>query len=279
MSYTCFEYAIDHAVAHVQLSRPEKLNAMNVAFWDELPALIGSLGARGDVRAIVISAQGKHFTAGMDIAVFQTPGVLFDDSAPDAVTAAAALRMHIKRLQKTFSCLDEVRVPVIVAVQGGVIGGGVDMTTACDIRYCTEDAFFQIQETNLAMTADVGTFPRLCRLIPEGWVRELAYTGRRLLARQAEQLGLVNRVFEDQASMVEAALATAREIASKAPAAVAGCKEMINYARDHSTADTLNYVATWNAGMLSKEQIAAAAMGQMAKQPVTFPDLKALPED
>src|SRR6185369_16998412 len=117
-------------------------------------------------------------------------------------------RHHVHHLQDCFSCLDEARMPVIVAIQGGCVGGAVDMTSACDIRYATADAFFCIKEINIAMTADVGTFPRLCKLIPEGWVRELAYTGRRLPAEKAKTIGLVNEVYADHTSMLSAAMET-----------------------------------------------------------------------
>jgi enoyl-CoA hydratase/carnithine racemase len=164
-------------------------------------------------------------------------------------------------------------MPVIAAIQGGCIGGAVDMTSACDIRYCTADAFFCIQEINIAMTADVGTFPRLCRLIPQGWVRELAYTGRRLPAQKAKEIGLVNEVFADHATMMAAVMATAREIAAKNPVAVTGSKVMINYARDHSTADALDYIALWQTGMFARSHMAEAFKAQQEKRAAKFPDL------
>ena len=138
------------------------------------------------------------------------------------------MRLHVKHLQDAFTCLEKARMPVLAAIQGGCIGGAVDMVSACDVRYCTADAFFCIQEINIGMTADVGTFPRLCGLIPQGWVREMAYTGRRLPAAKAKEIGLVNEVFVGQGALLEHVLATAREIASKAPLAVAGSKAMMN---------------------------------------------------
>ena len=146
-------------------------------------------------------------------------------------------------------------MPVIAAIQGGCIGAGVDMASACDIRYCTSDAFFCIQEVNIGMTADVGTFPRLCHLIPQGWVRELAYTGRRLDAQTAKAIGLVNDVFDSQDEMMEAVMACAAEITEKSPLAVAGSKNKLTYARDHSIADALDYIATWQAGMFDPRDI------------------------
>jgi enoyl-CoA hydratase len=191
-------------------------------------------------------------------------------------TAAESFPHHVRSLQDCFSCLDEARIPVIAAIQGGCIGGAVDMTSACDIRYASQDAFFCIQEINIGMTADVGTFPRLCKLIPEGWVRELAYTGRRLSARKACEIGLVNEVFESHEALVEHALSTAREIASKAPLAVAGSKVMINHARDHSLKDSLDYIAVWQAGMFSPALMQEAFKAKAEKRPAAFPDLSPL---
>ncbi|HJU31611.1 MAG TPA: enoyl-CoA hydratase-related protein [Hyphomicrobiaceae bacterium] len=190
--------------------------------------------------------------------------------------ANEAFRHKVKALQATFSCLDEARVPVIAAIQGGCIGGAVDMTSACDIRYATADAFFCIQEINIAITADVGTFPRLCRLIPEGWVRELAYTGRRLPAEKAKAIGLVNEIYPDHATMLDAVLGTAREIAAKDPLVVTGSKTMINYARDHTTADALDYIALWQSGMLARGHMREAFQAQKEKRTPRFPDLAAL---
>ena len=270
--WTCFSVSIEGGVAHIQLKRPEAFNAMNRAFWNELPAIVRDIDDKARARCIVISSTGKHFSAGMDLSVF-TDGEGVSLLAGDKQNAAESFRRHIHHLQDTFSCLDEARMPVIVAVQGGVIGGAVDFTSACDIRYASADAFFVVQEINIGMTADVGTFPRLCKLIPEGWVRELAYTGRRLPAQRAKEIGLVNEVFETHEQVVEHALATAREIASKAPLAVAGSKVMINYARDHTIKDALDYIAVWNTSMFSPMHMAEAFAARNEKREANFPDL------
>ncbi|MDP3382716.1 MAG: enoyl-CoA hydratase-related protein, partial [Phenylobacterium sp.] len=198
--WTCFDVEIDAGVAHIKLKRPEAFNSMIRAFWNELPVIVRDINDNVRARCIVISSTGKHFSAGMDLAVFGGGGTSNADggAAPDRFIAAEGQRHHIRWLQDCFSCLDEARMPVLVAIQGGCIGGAMDMTSACDIRYATEDAFFCVQEINIGMTADVGTFPRLCKLIPEGWVRELAYTGRRLPAQKAKEIGLVNEVFPTQ---------------------------------------------------------------------------------
>ena len=277
MQYECFEVSTQAQVAHVRLNRPQKRNSMNPAFWRELPAIVADIDGNAKAHAIVVSSTGPHFSAGMDLAAFGGGG------GAGGADAAAARAARIRRgasfydgaahLQRSFSCLEECRIPVLAAVQGGCIGGGVDMVSACDMRYATADAYFTIFEINIGMTADVGTFPRLCKLVPEGVVRELAYTGRRMSAEEAREVGLVNRVFADQDAMLEGVFAVAREIAAKPPLAVYGCKRMINYARDHTTADGLDYIAIWNASFLQGEEMQEAMRARRENRPGEFVDL------
>jgi len=275
--WSFFTVEIADHVAHVRLNRPEAMNALNRPFWNELPAIIRDIDRNARARAIVISSTGKHFTAGMDLSVFTDPEAGVADERPtDRATAMEAFRRYVHMIQDSFNCLDEARMPVIVAIQGGCVGGGVDMVSSCDIRYCTADAFFVIQEINIGMTADVGTFPRLCRLIPEGWVREMAYTGRRLPAAKAKEIGLVNEVFDTHEALLDHALATAREIAAKPPLAVTGSKVMINYARDHTIPDALDYIALWQAGMFSQDHMAESFAAKREKRQPQFPDLHPL---
>ena len=271
MSYTCFDVGLQDRIAHIRLRRPEAYNTMIPEFWQELPEIVNTLDETGEARAIVISSTGKHFTAGMDLAVF-TSGDGGDRDA-EAGRRRANLRRDVLRLQETFSCLDRARMPVLAAVQGGCIGGGVDMISACDVRYCCEDAFFCIQEINIGMTADVGTFPRLPHLIPQGVVRELAYTGRRLSAQEALEVGLVNRVYPTHEALVEGVLEIAREIAARSPLAVWGSKEMLNYARDHSIADGLDYIATWQTGMFQPADMMEAFAAKKEKRDPEYADL------
>ena len=252
-AWTCFDVETKDKIAHIRLKRPEVFNTMNRAFWNELPAIVNAINDEGAARVIVISSTGKHFSAGMDLSVFtEGQGVASGHTGKrEEGRARLSLRADALRLQKTFSVLDEARMPVIMAIQGGCVGGAVDMSTCADMRFATKDAFFVIQEINLAMTADVGTFPRLCHLLPQGIVRELAYSGRRLMAKKAQDLGFVNELFDTHEQMLAHVMELAREIASKSPLAVHGSKVMINYARDHSIADSLDYVATWQAGMFN----------------------------
>jgi len=268
-----FRVEIAEGVAHIRLDRPDKLNAMVPRFWSELPAIVRHISENARARCIVLSSSGRHFSAGMDLAVFSADQDLAGGSAGDTHVANEAFRHKVLALQDTFSCLDEARMPVLVAIQGGCIGGAVDLISACDIRYCTADAFFQIQEINIGMTADVGTFPRLVKLIPEGLVRELAYTGRRLPAERALKSGLVNEVYPDHGAMLAAVMATAREIASKDPLAVTGSKMMINFARDHSIKDGLDRIALWQTGMFARDHMREAFLAQKEKRAPRFPDL------
>ena len=254
--YTCFNVETKNKVAHLQLKRGDQFNTMTRAFWNELPEIVNAINEAGTARAIVISSTGKHFCAGMDLSVFTDGQGAAGEGASgqggrkaEIGRARANLRLEVHRLQKSFGCLDEARMPVLMAVQGGCIGGAVDMSTCADMRFATKDAFFVIQEINLAMTADVGTFPRLCHLLPQGVVRELAYAGRRLGAARAQALGFVNELFDTQEQMLAHVMGLAEEIATKSPLAVHGSKVMINYARDHSINDGLDYIATWQAGM------------------------------
>ena len=271
MTYKTLTVAVDGHVARITLDRPDKLNAMNADFWNELPAAVRALDASGDIRAIVIDANGKHFTAGLDLGMFGTPPDPADVTA--RVQKAARFRHNTALMQQTFSALEDCRVPVIAALHGGCIGGGVDLISACDLRYASRDAYLTVYEINVGLTADVGTFPRLCKLLPEGIVRELAYTGRRLPAREAQALGLVNRVYEDQQQMLEGVMEIAREIASKPPLAVYGCKRMITYARDHNTADGLDYIGVWNMSMLQPSEMAEAITARAQKRAPNYVDL------
>jgi enoyl-CoA hydratase len=177
ITYSCFDVEIADNVAHIRLKRPEAMNTMTRDFWNELPAIVADIDDNARARCIVISSTGKHFSAGMDLSVFTDGEGGVNPTRADRETSNEAFRRHVHHLQDCFSCLDQARMPVLAAIQGGCIGGAVDLTSACDIRYCTEDAFFVVMEINIGMTADVGTFPRLCKLIPEGGCASSAYTG------------------------------------------------------------------------------------------------------
>ncbi len=268
--YTCFDTDITGGIATVTLCRGDELNTMVPAFWDELPRLVREIDASGDARAMVVASTGRHFSAGMDLSVFTGGG---GGSGHEVGRVRANLRSNVLHLQETFSCFEKARMPVLAAVQGGCIGGAVDLVTACDMRYATEDAFFCVQEINIGMTADVGTLQRLPKLIPDGVCRELAYTGRRMPAAEAKSVGLVNQVFADHEALLEGVQAVAAEIAAKSPLAIWGTKEMVRYARDHSTADSLDHIATWQAGMFQPSDMAEAFTAKAEDRDAEFQDL------
>ncbi len=248
--YECFDVSTSGRVAHIQLKRPDALNTMVPSFWTDLPKIVRELDAQAVARAIVISSTGKHFSAGMDLSVFAgDSGLGTSGGATEVGRQRANLWMLVQHLQDSFTALEDCRMPVLAAIQGGCIGGAVDMVSAADMRYCSSDAFFCIQEINIGMTADVGTLQRLPKIIPEGIARELAYTGDRMPAQRALEVGLVNQVFDDHDSLVSGVLDVAGRIAKKSPLAIWGTKEMINFTRDHSVADSLRYMAGWQSGM------------------------------
>ena len=266
-----FEVFIDdHQIAEVSLSRPTAINAMNTDFWNELPAIVNTLDNMGSVRVIILSAKGKHFTAGMDLQVFE--GMTAENDLEPA-RAAEKQRRWIMALQDVFTALEKARMPVISAIQGACIGGGVDMICATDIRLCTHDAFFNIKETELGITADVGTLQRILHVMPSGMARELAYTSRNFGADEALKCGFVNSVYDSQENMVSAAHKLARSMAKHSPMAVNGVKEMLNYSRDHSVSDSLNHMATWQGGMLQNQDIIEAIDAAKEKRAPTFDNL------
>lgn len=266
---TCFSLSITHHVAHLVMNRPEAMNTMHPTFWRELDEVLAHLHQAGEARALVISSTGKHFSAGMALETFGG-AITMDDQSPEG---RAAIFDLLTDMQATFTRIENLRIPVIMAIQGGCIGGAVDMVTAACIRYATQDAFFCIQEINIGMVADVGTLQRLPKLIGnQGIVREMAFTGRKVLADEALRIGLVNQVFETREAMQAGVREMAALIASKSPLSVRGTKEMLNYSRDHSVADGLNYIATWNAAMLMSSDLTTAMMASMAKQTPQFKD-------
>lgn len=270
MNYSTLEIKQQGHIAQIVLNRPDAMNSMTPDFWLEFPAAIRAIDNEGSARVIVISSTGKHFSAGMDLSVFLN---MKEDFKGDPSRRAERMRRMVKLLQDSFTAIEEARMPVIGAVQGGAIGGAVDLLSACDMRYCTEDAFFTIKETQLGMTADVGTLQRLPKLIPIGLVKELAYTGRNFGAQEAMQLGFVNKVFDSTDTMLDGVMEVAQQIAANSPLAVAGTKTMINYAVEHTVAESLNYMATWQAGMFQMEDVFNAMQAQKTKTIPDYPPL------
>ncbi len=232
MTYECFDVDVSNRVGHIRMIRPEKANSMIAAFWRELPEIVDGLSSAGNVRALVLSAEGRHFCAGMDLEVFAGNDALGGSGAGRHRSRGnERFRSTAMKLQDTFTALERARMPVLCAIQGACVGGGVDLVSAADLRYATEDAYFSIAEVNIGMTADVGTLQRMPKLVPEGIVRELAYTGRKWTAAEARAAGFVNAVFADHDALLAGVLEVADEIASKSPMAVWGTKRSMHYAR------------------------------------------------
>lgn len=269
---TCFELTIDKHIAHLVMNRPDRLNALDMTVWRELDEVLQQLHQGNQARVLVISSTGKHFSAGMSLEAFGNSVSMDDQSAE----GRAAIFDMLSGLQSTFTRLENLRIPVIAAIQGGCIGGAVDMVTACCLRYATADAFFCIQEINIGMVADVGTLQRLPKLMPMTVVKELAYTGRRLSADKALQYGLVNEVLPDAHAALAAAMKAAEDIVSKPPVAIWGTKQALHYARDHSVEDSLKQMGWLQSGIWSNAHVGEAITAFQKKQAAEFPELATL---
>jgi len=267
--YQAFHVELKGHVAHVQINRPDKVNAMNAAFWREIIEIFQWVDDTEAVRVVVLSGAGKHFSSGIDLMMLASVANAF---GKDVGRNARLLRRKILELQASFNAVDNCRKPVLAAIQGYCIGGAIDLIAACDMRYAAADAHFSIKEVDMGMAADVGTLQRLPRIIGDGILRELAYTGRKVDAEEARSIGLVNRVYADQESLLAGVLDIAHEIAAKSPIAVAGTKAMISYMRDHTVNDGLEYVATWNSAMLQSNDLRVAIAAHMSKQKPDFVD-------
>lgn len=268
----CFALSTENHVAHLVLNQAGAFNTMGPRFWRELDQVLVQLHQEAQARVLVISSTGKHFSAGMALETF-AGAVTLDDQSPEG---RAAIFDLLSDMQATFSKLESLRIPVIAAIQGGCIGGAVDMVSACCLRYATADAFFCVQEINIGMVADVGTLQRLPKLIPLALVKELAYTGRRLPAARALACGLVNEVFETPQAMLAAAMQCANEIAAKPPVAIWGTKQALHYARDHSVDDALKQMGWLQGAIWSNKNVMEAVLAMKGKRAGEFAPLQTL---
>jgi enoyl-CoA hydratase len=257
-------------IAHLRLARPERLNTLAPPFFPLLRDTVRELDARGDTRVLLISSSGKHFCAGMALDVFAADDGLVSTHTP---RGRLAFQAQLRSLMESFSALDQARFPVIAAIQGGCVGGGLDLATACDIRLCSADAFFTVQEIAIGMAADLGVLQRLPKIVPPGIAREMAYTGDRLAAPRALEVGLVNAVLPDAAALLEAALALARRIASRSPLAIAGSKLALNHARDHATAEALEQMTLLQSAIFDTDEMMRAVAAWKDKRQPDFEPL------
>lgn len=267
-SSTVLDVAVEDHVATIWLDRPDKLNAMGPEFWADLPAIVEALGADDSVRVIVIAARGRAFTVGIDLMAFGpalVSGSLGGGGDSEA-NRRLGLYRQIKKMQHTFTALADCPKPVITAVHGYCLGGGIDMITAADIRIATADAVFSVRETKIAMVADVGTLQRLPQIIDPGRVAELVYTGRDVGATEALEMGLISHVYPDQESLLKAAQEMAREIAANSPLAVQGAKAVLRAGEGKTVEEHLDYVALWNASFLQSNDLQEAMQAFLEKR-------------
>ena len=268
-----FDVEIDNSIAHIRLNRPEKRNSMNEDFWNLFPKEVEELDDSGEIRALVVSSTGPHFSSGIDLNMFKDD-VVEEQSENELGRSRGYFIQQLKYLQNVANCLEATRFPVIAAIQGGCIGGGIDLVTAADIRLCTKDAFFIIEEINVGLAADIGTLQRLPKIIPAGIAREWAMMGEKVSADRAKEVGLVSSLHDNQEAMLKSAFEIAEKLVSKTPLAMWVTKEVLNYSRDHSVKEGLDNVNLWNAATLHKEDVMTTMMSRMQKKKPEYKNLR-----
>lgn len=264
MTYETFKVSIENNVAHVSINRPDKANSLNKKAWDEMKAIFEAADKDPEIRVIILSGEGKHFCAGIDLSM------LMDITALSNFKCQARKREKfiedLAYLQDCISAIEKCRKPVIAAIQKACVGGGVDVVSACDMRYATEDAYFCIKEVDMGLVADVGTMQRLPKIISYGMACELAYTGRKVFGPEAQTIGLTNRTFPDHATMMEQVTKIAETIAAKSPVVIRGSKQILQYTRDHTVEESLKHMQIWNAAMIFSTDIEEAFASSMQKR-------------
>jgi enoyl-CoA hydratase len=265
-----FKVEIGNKIAQVTFNRPEKANALHMDAWTEMRTIFETLSQADEVRVIILAGEGKHFCAGIDLELLMSIGSVQDIACPGK--RGEKLRGIILTLQQTITAIEKCSKPVLAAIHNGCIGGGVDIATACDMRYCTEDAYFTVKEIDLGMVADLGTLQRLPKIISPGMAAEMAYTGRKVFGPEARNIGLVNHCYDSKQALMEGVMQIASTIASKSPISIRGTKDVLHYAREHSVDDALNYMSTWNAAMLLSADLTEAFKATMEKRPPKFDD-------
>jgi len=263
MDLTAFTLEIKDHIAHVAFNRPEKRNSLHKEAWDEMRAVFEYCSHNPDVRVVVLSGKGKIFCAGIDVSLLMN---MTQYQSHCGSRKREEFRHHLIKLQDDVSSLEKCQKPVIAAIHNACIGGGVDIISSCDMRFCTSDAYFSIKEVDMGLVADIGTLQRLPKLISQGLMSELAYTGRKMHADEAQRSGLVNKVYQDKEEMMAAVMETARVIADKSPVVIRGTKEMINYSRDHSVDESLHMMSVWNAAYIMSDDIKEAMTAYMEKR-------------
>ncbi|RJQ77850.1 crotonase/enoyl-CoA hydratase family protein [Pseudonocardiaceae bacterium YIM PH 21723] len=258
----------DH-VAEVTLLGPGKGNAQGPDFWRELPIVFRAIDADPEIRAVVLTGSGKNFTYGLDLPAMM--GGWADILGGEALAGPRTKFLgELRELQASVTSLADCRKPVIAAVHGWCIGGGVDVITAADIRLASADAKFSVREVKVAIVADLGSLQRLSGIVGEGHLRELAFTGKDIDAARAERIGLVNDVYPDQEAVLAAARELAAEIAGNPPLVVQGTKDVLNQQREPKVAEGLRYVGAWNSAFLPSKDLGEAVTAFMQRRPPEF---------
>lgn len=271
MTYQTLLVEKEEAVAWVKINNPSRANAMQKAFWEEMPKVFEALDADPTVRVIVIKGEGKHFSAGIDLEMFQDTFAAMQ-SREDPGRTRERFRREVLAMQETFTCIERCQKPVIAAIHGACIGGGIDLITACDLRYASKEAYFSVKEIDIGIVADVGTLQRLPKVIPAGTANELAFTGRNFSAEEAERFFLVNKCYEDSETLFEEVAKLAQSLAAKSPLALRGTKRVLLHSRDHSVSEGLDYVATWNAAMIFSYDLLEIVQATAQKRAPKFAD-------
>ena len=270
MAYQHFELHVTDKIATITINRPNKANALPLAAWQEMQAIFGECDERADVRVIILQGAGKHFCSGIDMQVLMSPQIQVQSNCEGR--AREQLYKFIVMLQGTVTAIENCTKPVIAAVHGGCIGGGLDIAAACDMRYATTDAYFSLKEVDAGLVADLGSLQRLPHLIGHGMVAEMAYTARKVYGPEAQQIGLINACYEGQEQLLEKVTVTASSIAAKSPLVVRGIKRTLLFQRDHTVADGLNQIATWNSATLLSADLAESLGAAMEKRLPKYED-------
>ncbi|MEL7123248.1 MAG: crotonase/enoyl-CoA hydratase family protein [Bacteroidota bacterium] len=263
MQYNTFLLSIENQIATVSFNRPNKANALTAESWKEMQQIFESLSENPEVRVVILTGEGRNFCGGIDLSMLMSINQV--DIKDNGRRNEAFLKLGTG-LQTSVNAIEKCTKPVIAAIQGACVGGGVDIIAACDMRYGTLDSYFSIKEIDLGMVADLGTLQRLPKIINSGIVSELAFTGRKVDGQEAEKIGLISRTYENKDSMMASITEIASTIAGKSPLSVRGIKQMLLYARDHSVDDALKYQMLWNAAMMRSTDLEESFMAHMQKR-------------
>ena len=269
MKFNSFKLEIEDHIAHLAFNRPEKANALDIASWEEMKSAFEYLDKEATVRVIILSGEGKHFCAGIDLMTLMS---IQNQSSSCEAHKREDIKHFILNIQKAITSIEKCRKPVLAAIHNGCIGGGVDIVTAADMRYCTDEAYFTIKEVDLGLVADIGTLQRLPTIINPGIMAELAFTGRKFYGPEAKTIGMVNKTFTNKIEMLIEVKKIAKIIVDKSPLVIRGIKEMLLYKRDHTVQDSLENMANYNAAMLLSNDLTESFQAHMEKRKPIYKD-------